>query len=355
MQSSSDNANPLFSAVGLSVAALAEGVLQGDRAKLGQAITLVESTKAEHRRLADELLKLLHGKARTAHRIGVTGLPGVGKSTFIDQFGSNLTGEGHRVAVLAIDPSSNRTGGSILGDKTRMSRLAVDPNAFIRPSPAGKTLGGVTRTTRETMLICEAAGFDVIIVETVGVGQSESAVADMVDFFLVLLLPGAGDELQGLKKGLIELADLIAVNKADGELASRASATAADYRAALHILNAPHAGWQAKVLLISSLENRGLDELWGAVKQHRDLMQGSGAFDARRRDQAVSWMHALIEDRLRGVIRDDAQVRQRLELLESEVRAGRKLPAIAADEILTLAGFGQTGDPVSRQPGAPSS
>ena len=354
MQPTSAAPSPPFSTAGPSVAALAEGVVQGDRAMLGQAITLVESSKAEHRRFADELLTLLHGEKRLAHRIGVTGLPGVGKSTFIDQFGTNLTREGHRVAVLAIDPSSNRTGGSILGDKTRMSRLAVDPNAFIRPSPAGKTLGGVTRTTRETMLLCEAAGFDVIIVETVGVGQSESAVADMVDFFLVLLLPGAGDELQGLKKGLIELADLIAVNKADGDLAARAAATAADYRAALHILSAPHAGWQPKVLLISSLENRGLDELWGAVKQHRELMQSSGAFDARRRDQAVSWMRTLIEDRLRGVIRDDAQVRQRLELLESEVRAGHKLPAIAADEILTLAGFGPAGDPASRQPSAPS-
>lgn len=339
MQPTSDNANPLFPAAGLSVESLAEGVVQGDRAKLGQAITLVESSKAEHRRFADELLKLLHDKTRMAHRIGVTGLPGVGKSTFIDQFGANLTQEGHRVAVLAIDPSSNRTGGSILGDKTRMSRLAVDPNAFIRPSPAGKTLGGVTRTTRETMLLCEAAGFDVIIVETVGVGQSESAVADMVDFFLVLLLPGAGDELQGLKKGLIELADLIAINKADGELASRASATAADYRAALHILSARDAAWQPQVLLISGLWNKGLDELWAAIKRHRDMMQGSGAFDAKRRDQAVAWMRALIEDRLRGVIRDNAGIKPRLDALEGEVRAGRKLPAVAAEEVLLLAGI----------------
>jgi LAO/AO transport system kinase len=339
MSPTSDDANPPFSVAGPSVAALAEGVAQGDRARLGQAITLVESTKAEHRRLADELLQLLHAKPGRAHRIGVTGLPGVGKSTFIDQFGTNLTQEGHRVAVLAIDPSSNRTGGSILGDKTRMSRLAVDPNAFIRPSPAGKTLGGVTRTTRETMLLCEAAGFDVIIVETVGVGQSESAVADMVDFFLVLLLPGAGDELQGLKKGLVELADLIAINKADGDLASRASATAADYRAALHILSAPDTGWRPQVLLISGLQNQGLDELWTAIKQHRDVMQASGTFEAKRREQAVAWMRALIEDRLRGIIRDDAQVRKRLEALEGEVRAGAKLPAIAADEILSLAGL----------------
>ena len=339
---------------GPSVEALAEGVVQGDRAMLGQAITLVESSKPEHRRSADELLTLLHGKARMAHRIGVTGLPGVGKSTFIDQLGTNLTQEGQRVVVLAIDPSSNRTGGSILGDKTRMSRLAVDPNAFIRPSPAGKSMGGVTRTTRETMLLCEAAGFDVIIVETVGVGQSESAVADMVDFFLVLLLPGAGDELQGLKKGLIELADLIAINKADGDLAPRAAATAADYRAALHTLSAPSAGWQPQVLLISSLRNMGLDALWAAIKRHRELMRDSGGFDAKRRAQAIAWMRALIDDRLRGIIRDNAQIRRSLETLEGEVRAGAKLPAIAAEEILTLAGFGQSSDAFSRQPAASS-
>jgi LAO/AO transport system kinase len=241
--------------------------------------------------------------------------------------------------VLAIDPSSNRTGGSILGDKTRMSRLAVDPKAFIRPSPAGKTLGGVTRATRETMLLCEAAGFDVIIVETVGVGQSESAVADMVDFFLVLLLPGAGDELQGLKKGLIELADMIAINKADGEFAARASATAADYRAALHILSAREAEWQPQVLTISSLENKGLGELWAAIQRHREIMRASGAFDAKRRGQAVAWMHALVEDRLRAVIRDNAAIRPCVEALEAEVRAGTKPPTLAADEVLLLAGF----------------
>jgi LAO/AO transport system kinase len=350
MTSSSEESSPTSPTTLPPVEALAEGVLQGDRAKLGQAITLAESSRAEHRRLADRLLTLLHGKARLAQRIGVTGLPGVGKSTFIDQFGTNLTGQGHRVAVLAIDPSSNRTGGSILGDKTRMSRLAVDPNAFIRPSPAGRTLGGVTRTTRETMLLCEAAGFDVIIVETVGVGQSESAVADMVDFFLVLLLPGAGDELQGLKKGLIELADLIAINKADGELAARASATAADYRAALHILTARDAGWQPLVLTISALRNEGLGELWAAIQRHREVMRASGAFDAKRREQAVAWMHGLIEDRLRGVIRDNAAVKSRLDALEAEVRAGQKLPALAADEILILAGFGQASGAAAASP-----
>ncbi|MGB0086054.1 MAG: methylmalonyl Co-A mutase-associated GTPase MeaB [Rhodomicrobiaceae bacterium] len=321
------------------VDALAEAVLSGDRAALGRAITLVESSRADHRLLADQLLDRLDARTGQAYRIGVTGLPGVGKSTFIDQFGTNLTAAGHRVAVLAVDPTSNRTGGSILGDKTRMSRLAVDPNAFIRPSPAGRTLGGVTRTTRETMLLCEAAGFDVVIVETIGVGQSESAVAGMVDFFLVLLLPGAGDELQGLKKGLIELADMIAINKADGAFAERAMATAADYRAALHILSSREGDWQPEVVTISGLENRGLDDLWIAVKRHRELMRASSAFEAKRRDQAVSWMRDLIEDRLRRALRGNPKIRARIDALEADVREGRKLPGQAAAEVLRLAGF----------------
>ncbi len=326
--------------------ALAAGVARGDRAMLARAITLIESRKPDHRGLADTLLKCLHsiaaesGSARQAYRIGVTGLPGVGKSTFIDQFGTNLTAAGHRVAVLAVDPTSHRTGGSILGDKTRMSRLAADPAAFIRPSPAGQTLGGVTRTTRETMALCEAAGFDVIIVETVGVGQSESTVEQMVDFFLVLLLPGTGDELQGIKKGLIELADLIAINKADGEMEPRAAATAADYRTAMHILTARSPHWQVPVLTISGQENRGLDALWTAIGRHREAMTASGEFTARRSEQAVAWMHALIEDRLRGHLRADPAVRARLDVLEADVKAGRQLPAAAAEEILRLAGVG---------------
>lgn len=325
----------------ISANALTHGVLKRDRAALGRAITLVESSKPEHRDLADELLAKLHTAIAQApsYRIGVTGLPGVGKSTFIDQFGSNLTAEGHRVAVLAVDPTSNRTGGSLLGDKTRMARLATDPDAFVRPSPAGRTLGGVTRKTRETMLLCEAAGFDVVIVETVGVGQSESAVAGMVDFFLVLLLPGAGDELQGLKRGLIELADMIAINKADGDFQGRASATAADYRAALHILSNRGEGWKPDAVTVSAQENLGLDHLWSAVKRHRQEAQASGQFEARRRAQSVAWMHELIEDRLRGLMRGNARVRSRMAALEAEVRAGRKLPAPAADEILAMAGL----------------
>ncbi|MEJ2124225.1 MAG: methylmalonyl Co-A mutase-associated GTPase MeaB [Alphaproteobacteria bacterium] len=342
---------------------LANGVMNGDRALLARAITLVESRKAEHRQLADQLLERLHtleadnetatqstngGKVSSSHprapafRIGVTGLPGVGKSTFIDQLGTNLTALGHRVAVLAIDPTSNRTGGSILGDKTRMQRLAATPSAFIRPSPAGVTLGGVARTTRETMLLCEAAGFDVIIVETVGVGQSEVTVAAMVDFFLVLLLPGAGDDLQGLKKGLVELADLIAINKADGEMAARATATAADYRAALRMLSPRQSGWQVPVLTVSGLRNSGLEELWTAVGRHREAAMASGAFADKRRQQSVVWMQALIEDRLRSLIHDDPKVVRQLVELQTEVKEGRLLPALAADAVLRAAGIGLT-------------
>ncbi len=335
---------------------LVNGVLKGDRALLARAITLVESRKAEHRILADELLKRLHasmaedetaaeggGQRPPAFRIGVTGLPGVGKSTFIDQFGTNLTALGHRVAILAIDPTSNRTGGSILGDKTRMQRLAANPSAFIRPSPAGATLGGVARTTRETMLLCEAAGFDVIIIETVGVGQSEVTVAAMVDFFLVLLLPGAGDDLQGLKKGLVELADLIAINKADGEMAARANTTAADYRAALHMLATRKGGWQVPVLTVSGLRNVGLEELWSAVERHRKAALASGAFAEQRRQQAVVWMHALIEDRLRSFIHGNPKVAKQLAALQVDVKEGRLLPAHAADAVLQAAGLSLPG------------
>jgi LAO/AO transport system kinase len=247
------------------------------------------------------------------------------------------------VAVLAVDPSSTRTGGSILGDKTRMSRLAIHENAFIRPSPSGKTLGGVARTTRETMLLCEAAGFDVVIVETVGVGQSESTVAGMVDFFLVLLLPGAGDELQGLKKGLIELAEMIAINKADGDLAAQAVSTAADYKAALHILASREGDWQPEVVAISAQENRGLDELWSAIKRHREVTEASGAFEGKRREQAVTWMHELIEDRLRSLVSGDPEMKLQLKALEKEVARGTKLPALAADEILRSAKLGEMG------------
>jgi LAO/AO transport system kinase len=319
------------------VDALAAGVLAGERAMLARAITLIESRRAEHRALADALLSALLPHTGAARRIGITGLPGVGKSTVIDQFGLNLIAEGRRVAVLAVDPSSSRTGGSILGDKTRMSRLSLQAEAFIRPSPTGRTLGGVTRATRETMLLCEAAGFDVVLVETVGVGQSENAVSAMVDFFLVLLLPGAGDELQGLKKGLIELADMIAINKADGALEARAKATAADYKAALHILTPRDAAWAPPVLTISALQNRGLDRLWTEIERHREITIASGAFAAKRRDQAVAWMHDLIEAGLRQTL-ETPKVRERLAALEDQVRQGAMLPTTAAEDLLRIAG-----------------
>jgi LAO/AO transport system kinase len=328
-----------ISAPSLSIDELAAQIQQGRRAALARAITLVESRKPEHRKQANALLDMLHAKTGKAFRIGVTGLPGVGKSSFIDQFGTNLASEGHRIAVLAVDPSSQRTGGSILGDKTRMQKLSVQPAAFIRPSPSGKTLGGVARATRETMLLCEAAGFDVIIVETVGVGQSESTVAGMVDFFLVLLLPGAGDELQGIKKGLIELADMIAVNKADGDFAREANRTAADYSAALHILRKSEADWTPESVAISAHENKGLAELWAAIQRHRTMLQNSGAFEAKRRDQAVAWMYEQIEERMRLLLRENPALRSRIGKIEADVRKGEKLPGSAADEILALAGM----------------
>jgi LAO/AO transport system kinase len=321
----------------LDLDAMTAAVLAGERAVVARAITLVESSRPEHRHFADMLLQRLLPATGKARRIGITGLPGVGKSTFIDQFGLNLIGAGHRVAVLAVDPSSSRTGGSILGDKTRMSRLAQHESAFIRPSPAGRALGGVTRATRETMLICEAAGFDVVLVETVGVGQSESAVSAMVDFFLVLLLPGTGDDLQGLKKGLIELADMIAINKADGDMEARATATAGDYKAALHILTPQNADWQPPVIQISALHNRGLDVLWNHIERHHATLTASGVLAARRRDQAVAWMRDMIAEGLRLTLHMPA-VRERLAALERQVREGAVLPAKAAEDILALAG-----------------
>jgi LAO/AO transport system kinase len=327
--------------VPLDVETLASGVLAGERAMLARAITLIESSKPEHRAPADRLLQRLLPATGKARRIGITGLPGVGKSTFIDQLGLNLISAGRSVAVLAVDPTSSRTGGSILGDKTRMARLAQQERAFIRPSPAGRAPGGVTRTTRETMLLCEAAGFDVVLVETVGVGQSENAVSAMVDFFLVLLLPGTGDDLQGLKKGLIELADMIAINKADGEMEARATATSSDYKAALHILTPQSANWQPPVLKISALHNRGLDELWEHIERHGAALTTSGELAAKRRDQAVAWMHDLIEAGLRSSLRAPV-VRAQLAALERQVREGTMMPTMAAEEVLSLAGISRT-------------
>jgi LAO/AO transport system kinase len=322
-----------------SIAEYAAAVRAGDRTMLARAITLVESTRPEHGRQAAELLQELLPHTGGAIRLGVTGVPGVGKSTTIDQLGVNLVEAGHKVAVLAVDPTSKRTGGSILGDKTRMSRLALSERAFIRPSPTSGTLGGVTRKTRETMALVEAAGFDVVIVETVGVGQSEVAVADMVDFFLVLLLAGGGDDLQGIKKGIIELADMIAINKADGDNVLRAERAAAEYRGALQIFTPKDAAWVPPVLTISGQTNKGLDTLWGRIEEHRARMSAGGDLSARRQRQAVAWMRDMIEDRLVSALRSNPRVAERLPEIEERVRQGTLLPTLAVDEILSLMGL----------------
>jgi LAO/AO transport system kinase len=317
---------------------LAAGIRAGDRATLARAITLTESKRADHRKAAHLLVQELLPHTGKAVRLGITGAPGAGKSTTIDALGTALTGQGHKVAVLAVDPSSTRTGGSILGDKTRMARLAVDPKAFVRPSPSSGTLGGVAAKTRETMLICEAAGYDVVLVETVGIGQSETTVADMTDFFLVLMIPGAGDELQGIKKGIVELADMIAVNKADGDNVARARVAAADYRAALNILKPVSDTWSPPVVTFSALSGDGVSELWAQVLAHKKLMTASGELNARRREQQVKWMWSMLEERLTARLRSDPSVRGKVKAAEAAVAAGRLAPTLAVEEIAALLG-----------------
>jgi LAO/AO transport system kinase len=324
------------SAPALDVHRLAEGIRSGDRTVLSRAITLIESKRADHRSTAAALTQALIGATGKAVRVGITGSPGVGKSTTIDALGSMLTRQGHKVAVLAVDPSSRRTGGSILADKTRMARLATDPNAFIRPSPASGTLGGVAAKTRETMLLCEAAGYNVVLVETVGVGQSEIAVADMTDFFLVLVLPGGGDALQGLKKGVVELADMIAVNKADGDNLPRAKLTAAEYGAALHILKPASANWSPPVVTYSALERDGVGTLWTHILDHRQKLTASGELKARRGAQQVKWMWAMLEERLFEPLRSDRAVKAALPKIEADVAEGRLNPASAVETIAEL-------------------
>nr|WP_188610741.1 methylmalonyl Co-A mutase-associated GTPase MeaB [Chelatococcus reniformis] len=319
---------------------LARRLVAGERGALARAITLVESRRSDHRAAALTLLQRIMPQTGGAIRVGVTGVPGVGKSTLIDMLGSNLTAAGHKVAVLAVDPSSARTGGSILGDKTRMQRLAVAPNAFIRPSPSSGTLGGVAAKTRETTLLCEAAGFDVVIVETVGVGQSETTVAELTDFFLVLMLPGAGDELQGIKKGIIELADMIAVNKAEGEGLRRAQAAAAEYLAALHILAPASKVWSPPVITVSGLANEGLDVLWRHILDHRGRLEAAGELTAKRRAQEVRWMWTLVDERLQARLRNDPAVRERVPQIEADVAAGTTPATVAAAAIAELAGLG---------------
>ncbi len=301
---------------------------------MGRAITLVESRKPDHRPLAQEMLEALQVKSGNSRRIGITGVPGVGKSTFIEKFGGLLTDKGHRVAVLAVDPTSSRTGGSILGDKTRMQTLSQDPFAFIRPSPSAGTLGGVARATRETILVVEAAGYDVVLVETVGVGQSETTVADMVDLFMVLMLPGAGDDLQGIKKGVLEIADMLVVNKADGDNAKRARRAAADYKAALNILMPVDPNWMPPVMTASGLTGEGLDAVWESVGEHRGISEESGRFAARRTEQQVDWMRSMVRDRLSGLLDDVPGLRDRADALEAEVAAGTMPPAVAAERVV---------------------
>ncbi|MHA1599307.1 MAG: methylmalonyl Co-A mutase-associated GTPase MeaB [Alphaproteobacteria bacterium] len=313
---------------------LADGVLAGDRRVLAQAITLIESTRADHRAEAEDLLERVLPKSGGAIRLGISGSPGVGKSTFIEALGLFLIEAGHQVAVLAVDPSSQRSKGSILGDKTRMEALARAEAAFIRPSPAGSTLGGVTRRSREAVLVCEAAGFDVVIVETVGVGQSETAVADMVDIFLLLLQPGAGDELQGFKRGIVELADLFVVTKADGELLDPAIRATAAYRGALQFLRPVNPRWRPPVLNCSALTGLGVPEVWAAVTRYRDIMTDSGDLTAKRAAQARSWMWREVSETVLSDLRVHPDVVRQLADLEAAVMDGRTTPTAAARRLL---------------------
>jgi len=318
------------------VSGLADKVRGGDRRALARAITLIESTREEHAGEAESLLEALLPASGNSVRIGISGVPGVGKSTFIERFGLHLVEAGHKVAVLAVDPSSKVSGGSILGDKTRMEELSRHPQAFIRPSPAGGTLGGVARRTREALLTCEAAGFDVVIVETVGVGQSETAVAETVDIFLLLLQPGGGAELQGIKKGIVELADAVIVNKADGDLKPAAERAVAEYYAALGLLRAAHPDWRPPVLKCSALLGEGIDAVWETVHEHRKIMEASGARAAKRAAQAGAWMWAEISDGLLRRFKAHPEVARELQSLEREVRSGRSTPTAAARRLVGL-------------------
>ena len=321
------------SVLGEEYRALVEGVLAHALRPLAKAITLIESSRPDHQRRAEAVLQALLPHTGRALRLGISGVPGVGKSTFIEALGLYLVERGHRVAVLAVDPSSSVSGGSILGDKTRMERLSRDPRAFIRPSPSAGSLGGVAEKTRETMLVCEAAGFDVVIVETVGVGQSETAVANMTDMFVLLQLPNAGDDLQGIKKGIMELADLIVINKADADPAAAMRAKA-QLETALHMLRPPHPDWRVPVLLVSALKGEGLDRFWETVLAFRDTMQKNGALAEKRRHQALAWMWERIDAELKRRFRQHPAVRTMLPAIERDVESGRLAPVVAARRLL---------------------
>jgi GTPase len=322
---------------GGSVDELAAAIRTGDRAALPRAITLVESTRGDHREQAQQLLLTLMPDAGNAHHVGITGVPGVGKSTAIESLGMYLLERGHRVAVLAVDPSSTRTGGSILGDKTRMQRLATHSDAYIRPSPTSGTLGGVAKATRETIVLLEAAGFDVILVETVGVGQSEVAVANMVDTFVFLTLARTGDQLQGIKKGVLELADIVVVNKADGDHVAEARSAARELAGAIRLIHPRETLWRPPVLTMSAVEGTGLGELWDTVERHRQVLTDAGEFDARRRAQQVDWTWQMVRDTVLDRVLSNPAVRKLRADVERQVLAGELTPAMAAQQILKVA------------------
>lgn len=320
----------------LSVDDYVEGVLSGDRMMLARTITLIESNAKKHREIAEQVLKKLMPHTGNSIRVGMTGVPGAGKSTTIEALGSMLCDDGHRVAVLAIDPSSSVTGGSILGDKTRMEKLSRHPKAFVRPSPSGGTLGGVTRKTRETMLVCEAAGFDVIIIETVGTGQNEVTVRSMVDFFLVIALTGAGDELQGMKKGVMELADSIFINKADGENRQRALQARAEYNRILYFLQSPTEGWKPKAFTCSALTGENIRGIWDVILKFEEVTKESGVFEKRRQQQRLEWVDWMIEDELKRRFFENEAVKQQLPHIREDVLNDTISPTMAVKKIMDI-------------------
>ncbi|WP_096202193.1 methylmalonyl Co-A mutase-associated GTPase MeaB [Bacillus sp. FJAT-45350] len=320
----------------LTVEDYVQGVLDGNRAIIAQAITLVESNSSKHMEIAQEVLKKLMPYTGKSIRIGFTGVPGAGKSTLIESFGTMLCEQEHRVAVLAVDPSSSLTRGSILGDKTRMEQLSRNPNAFVRPSPSSGTLGGVTRKSRETLLICEAAGYDVIIVETVGVGQSEITVRSMVDFFLVIMLTGAGDELQGMKKGVMEIADAIFVNKADGSNKQAALNARSEYNRLLHFLQPATEGWETQAYTVSALTGEGVPDIWEVINKYKDTTMASGLFEERRRNQTLDWVHSLIEEQLKASFYNNPTVKEKLPDVQQLLLQGKTSPTLAVQQLLDL-------------------